>query len=141
MKNKVLYSFSNNIYSHCEIENKYGFFEEKAYVSDEDLDIANKWDGGRICEYRITIKTLKAKYKVMKERANGIKHACNVLRDNPHTDDLTVAMFERQASIAEREANKVKAQYQNMEENFDTFVEQLQNNRREARARVQDSLS
>ena len=148
MKQKILYADyeKETGFTNVTAENKYGTFHTFVHTEPEDFDIENRWDGFRFCDYKIYVETLKAKYKVLKERANGmatlVDRFCNSGRidksDNCLEDYKWIC---RQLGIARREAEEVKQQYENMKKNYPVYCDKVLQERRENRARIEKELS
>ena len=126
--------------AHVYKETKYGLFYGEVQAAPADEDIANQWDGYRFAELKCDIQAYKAKAKVMKERALGIEHACNVVaralvdqgNDN-FMDDAVYQKFERQRQVAWSNYYKAKELYEIMRDSYSGFCSQVIKQRREIR--------
>lgn len=113
-----------------EISSKYGNFIASASPCDSDIEWTTQWTGYRLAEYKCYIQLLKKKSLVMRERANGIKHALAVLTEKynsysmPLTNDyIFLDNLEHQYHIAKREYEKVRNMYEHLKQRYDSFVE------------------
>lgn len=134
--NTVSYPGETHLYK----ETKYGTFYGHVKVSEKDKDIANSWDGYRFAEMKCDIQAYKAKANIMKERALGIQHACNIVaralvdqsNDN-FMDDAVYQKFERQRQVAWSNYYKAKEQYEVMRDSYSGFCDVVIKQRREFR--------
>lgn len=81
MKNQILKEFwdkDTGVYR-LTVKNKWGVFSAESICADEDREFLSRWTGVHLCEYKILIKTFKAKAQAFSQRAIGIRHACKVL--------------------------------------------------------------
>lgn len=126
------------------LQNKYGTFTAKAQVHEKDRDIQNRWDGFKFCEYKIRIKTLKAKYKKLMARLEGMQileeRWCDWSFYKERNEDCycledfeTAAFLFSQVRAAHKEAEEVKREYKALEEKYVELSEALLDERRKAR--------
>lgn len=110
---------------------KYGTFYAECHAHEEDLDIANQWDGGMFAEYKCDLQAEQAKYKVLRERAKGIEHVCNILsrKYNPEYDACFADVL-YQLKVAKDVAQEQKQKCKRMRENYSAFCEKTLNERR-----------
>ena len=120
-------------------ETKYGTFTSYARPTETDKDIANSWDGFRFAETKCDIQAYKTKAKMMRERAKGIKHACDVVsralsvQNKNFTKDETYQKFYKQYKVAMKDYYKAKEQYEIMRDSYSGFCEQIIKQRRKIR--------
>lgn len=127
--------------SFLKVHTKYGTFSAFAICAKEDRPYQNRYDGFKICEYKIMVKALRAKYHALQERANGIKDVCTRFQKAGWTDkdeqlDAAHDWFAWQGEVAQREADKVKAQYKVLEENFKDYAAKVVRDRKWAREKM-----
>lgn len=116
-------------------ETKYGTFYGRAVACEEDEDIANSWDGFRFAEMKCDIKAYKAKAKMLRERAKGIKHAMDVIAfsDAELMFSECYEKLERQYNVALNEYDKAVDYYISLEEVYPAYCSQIIKQRREFR--------
>lgn len=124
--------------AHVYKETKYGVFFGEATAALEDEDIANQWDGYRFAEMKCDIQAYKAKAKVMKERALGVRHAYDVIVNSFKDDDFNLESevlykLNRQVQIAWRDYEKALHHYKIFKEMYPDYCDQIVRQRREFR--------
>lgn len=126
MKEQIIYAEydKNTGVSRMKKSNKYGIFSAEAHVHPEDRGIENRWDGLRFCEYKIDIKTAKAKARILRERANGLKHAvASIVPPEPDEEDYTWDKLLIQYTDAVMRAGEAETVYEHMKKNYYSFVD------------------
>ena len=123
--------------AHVIKETKYGTFYGRAVACEEDEDIANSWDGFRFAEMKCDIKASKAKAKLLRERAKGIKHALDVIAfsDAELMFSECFEKLEHQYYVALKEYEKEVEHYTSLEEIYPAYCAQIIKQRREFRNR------
>ncbi len=123
--------------AHIYKETKYGVFYGEAQAAPEDEDIANSWDGYRFAEMKCDIQAYKAKAKVMRERALGLQHACNVIAqaNKGNIYNEIYMKFERQLQVAWNNYYRAQEQYETLKNMYYDYCNQIIRQRREFRNR------
>jgi len=122
-------------------ETKYGTFISYAKPAEIDKDVANSWDGMRFAETKCDIKAYKAKAKIMRERAQGIQHACNVIvRSNAAkgidiVENEVYQQLQKQCDVAWNNYKRAREQYEIMRDSYSGFCDQILKQRRKMRNR------
>ena len=119
---------------------KYGLLSVVAKAHPADEDIANQWDGYRICEYKMDIEFMKHRVRELRARYEGARDAwatvvLNNFTNNNNSLDYTLALLdiEGQVNSYKREWSKAKQKYQELKKNYYTFCETVTQLRREFR--------
>ena len=124
MKTKVINFGIEGRTTHVTTQTKYGTFYGKVTCADEDLDVQNELDGYIFAETKCNIQAYKRRAKFLEQRAIGIKHAYNVLKNSGiSVDDPVMKKLNRQVKIAQREAEIANRLYQAFKANFKHLVE------------------
>lgn len=110
---------------------KWGETTSWATVDVEDVDIANQWDCYRLCDYKCDYKALLKKAKVMAERARGMEIAYNNLKNS--LDEKSLNKLHRQVKVAKRDAERARADANNMKKNYQRYADSVTENRRKIR--------
>lgn len=123
MKTKLINYDIEGRTTHVTIQTKYGTFHGKVTCADEDLDVQNELDGYLFAETKCNIQAYKKRAQLFEQRAIGIKHAYNVLKNSGiDADDPVMQKLERQIEIANREADKAKHTYDFLKGHFEDLV-------------------
>ena len=135
MKGKILDAFYDEEYhvSGVEKQTKWGTFFASTLAQECDLDIANEWDGQRFAEIKTDMMALKAKWKVMRERAKGVETAYNNLAQAHDENDPIMKALYRQVMAARKEAKGLKYRYDKMVENYPKLTDIVLDTRRDMR--------
>ena len=107
---------------------KWGTFTHVVRLSEEDKDIANRWDGW-------------SKGYAFIERANGINHAATVVAramydsgvsrvENPREFNKVLGKMRDQAYYAERDGRKYLKVAEEMRQHYPKFIEETLESRR-----------
>lgn len=144
MKQHIIYSNYDEELGLTEViaENKYGRFSAQAVCFEEDFNVQNRWDGFRLCEYKIYLQTLKAKYRKLMDRADGMFQMFERFdfESNIFNDEQLTKIFDymyKQVRTARNEAYKVKDQYEAMKKNYPMYCETILKERREMRNKIE----
>lgn len=130
--------------SRVKLNTKYGVFEHSVKIAEEDKDVENRHDGVKFALYKCQIDKMRAKGRVLRERANGMEHAANVLfaaatdptlRYWKYTGD-SVMLVRVQAEIMFDEARECFEEADSMEIDYPMMVETSLNTRRAFRKRA-----
>ncbi len=130
--------------SRVKLNTKYGTFDRSVTVADEDKDVENRHDGIKFAMYLCQIDKLRAKARTLRERANGMSHAGNVLfaaaADSNckywnYTAD-SVMLVRIQEEVARDEARKCDYQADELEKGYSAMVESVLNARRAFRKKA-----
>lgn len=104
------------------LSSKWGMFTEYAWPHDEDMDVANKWIGWHIAEYKCRIALQQARMNAMRERYYGLLsyeeqlwHSC------AYSDALR---------YAKKDWNDARDKYKNLKHNFQAFCKDQIESRR-----------
>ena len=137
------YNDSNGV-STIKLDTGWGVTERQVRLSEEDTDIANKWDGQRFAHYKCVADKYRFKARAFHERAIGVKSAISTLtqaykqKDTVLTDDIqyTIDMLNRQHDILERESQTYYQAAKDMKVKYVDYMEDILKNRREIRERI-----
>lgn len=142
MKTKIINHFYRDTITYLCVSNKYGIFEACAYPEDGDMDIVNRWDGYKFCEYKIQLQIMKVKIKKYKERLKGMDILLNSLapqiKEIGEYGDAQFDLYyagEKQRNILARDLDNLEQQYKRRMREYPKFCEKILNKRRELRNR------
>lgn len=146
MKGTILYAKydENTGVSTVTKATKYGTFTRSVRVHSDDQDIANQYDGCLFAEMKCDIAAHQEKAKFMRERAKGMDHMYNVLRNAAKTRKETMSfdaaavyddMF-YQIFVAYRLAENAQETCQTLKEAYKAFVNNTIQTRRAVRDRI-----
>ena len=127
---------------------KWGTFTHAVRLSEEDKDIANRWDGCKFAHYLCMIDKLKSKGHAFIERANGINHAATAVAramydggvsrvENPREFNKVLGKMRDQAYYAERDGRKYLEVAESMKQKYPEFVEETLKARRKFQKKEQ----
>lgn len=123
---------------------KYGEFTATTKVSEEDKDVANRWDGQRFAEYKCDLKALKRKADIMYIRYEGVQNAYNNmyetlynLADRSLDAEYMMYLMERQADHAYRQYEDAQNKYKAMCDNYKVYCDSVLQERRELRKHIE----
>ena len=114
---------------------RYGVFTGVACVSDEDLDIANKWDGQMFAEFKADIQIQRARVKAFYQRSLALNYVFDAMDDD---GSKTYKKLGRQARIAKRKYEEEKKRLERMTEQYPTMCDAVLKTRRHMRNRLND---
>lgn len=134
-------------------QTKYGTFTRSVRVHESDQDIANQYDGCFFAEMKCDIAAYKERAKIFKARADGIWHAYHVIvfaemqrvKNSLEKSDQEVKTgflapmlwnLDRQAQIADRDADNAYETYTILKDSYSAFVETSLRNRRYLRKKI-----
>ena len=142
MKGKILESeFEQGHSSWIIKETKYGTFFGQAFINtDKNLDIENSFDGCRIAEFRCDLQAVKEKSKWMRQRAIGIQHAYNVLKNNFEEDNPALQQLKRQEEIAWRDYYSTRCLYERMKEYEPFYIKNIVEERQKLRKIIEKTI-
>ena len=124
MKGKILNAKTQGRTTNVTKQTKYGTFHGRVTCADEDMDVQNELDGYLFAETKCDIQAYRKKVQFLKQRAIGIEHAYNVLKNSGiSADDPVMKKLNRQVKIAQREAEIANRLYQSFKANFKHLVE------------------
>ena len=129
-------NISNSGFSYLRKQTKYGIFDATVFLAEEDVDIDNSWDGLHFAEYKCDYQAQKEKAKRLYQRALGIKHCYNVLKDSIDIEDPIMKKIERQMEVAFHEADKCNEKVKRMKLNYKNYVQHQLNERRRIRQSI-----
>ena len=140
---KIDFSYTPGGASFMEKTSPYGNVRGAAFVHPDDLDVANQWDGARICEFRCDKEIAKRHRNKMRERYLGAKNLYTHIADwyaNKEYTEESEAMFaaiKRQVTGAYKEYMKAKDKYDKMSQKEYDFCDKVVNTRRNFRKRME----
>ena len=105
------------------LSSKWGKFTGYAKPHDEDVDVANRWSGWRIAEYKCRVKIMKKRAEAMRERYYGLVHYEDQLW---HSFSYSDAL-----RYAKRDWYKSREEYRNLKNNFREFCKDEVDSRRQ----------
>ena len=139
MKTKVINLGIEGRTTYVTTQTKYGTFHGKVTCADEDLDVQNELDGYIFAETKCNIQAYKRRAKFLEQRAIGIKHAYNVLKNSGiNVNDPVMQKLNRQVRIAYREADKAKMIYESSKKSFENLITSSINTRRKIKEKNKD---
>ena len=112
---------------------KWGTFSAVTQCSEEDLDIANEWDGQYFAELLCDIQAQEAKAKEFAARARGVQHLYNVIAKDVNEKNPMFLKVKRQLYIAKRDAEREKEMAKKMRESYPELTEAILKSRRKVR--------
>ena len=134
----------------------FGNFSAVAICSQEDIEdgIASKWDGMRIAYYKALLKYTKAKVSAYYQRYIGAKEAITVITDSDILYDMMDSFYSNEFLVEDKLPNMLnnsvkhmftkyqqeKAKYQELKKNFNSYVDSLQNTRKNVRNQIERIL-
>lgn len=104
------------------LSSQWGIFTEYAKPHDEDIDIANKWIGWHIAEYKCRIDLYQKKASAMRERYYGINYYSDMLHD--------ASKFHYAVRYAYNDWRRTQSKYNYLKDNFHTFCKDQVESRR-----------
>ena len=123
MKGKILNIKTQGKVTNVTKQTKYGTFHGKVTCADEDADVQNELDGYIFAEAKCDLQAYKKRAKYLEQRAIGIKHAYNVLKNSGIAiNEPVMQKLERQNKIAYREADKAKKVYESYALYFNDLI-------------------
>lgn len=105
------------------LSSKWGTFTGYAKPHDEDVDVANRWSGWRIAEYKCRVKIMKKRAEAMRERYYGLVHYKDQLYHSFSYNDAL--------RYAKRDWHKSREEYRNLKNNFREFCKDEVDSRRQ----------
>ena len=105
------------------LSSKWGTFTGYAKPHDEDVDVANRWSGWRIAEYKCRVKIMKKRAEAMRERYYGLVHYEDQLWHSFSYSDVL--------RYAKRDWYKSRDEYRNLKNNFKEFCKDEVDSRRQ----------
>lgn len=112
---------------------RYGVFTGVACVSDEDLDVANKWDGQMFAEFKADIKIQKARVKALYQRSFALNYVFDAMDDD---GSKTYKKLGRQALIAKRKYEAEKKRLDRMVDYYPEMCDAVLKTRRHVRGKT-----
>lgn len=104
------------------LSSKWGTFTEYAKPHDEDMDVANKWIGWSIAEYKCRMKLHQNRAAAMRERYNGlVSYEDQLLYSFKYNDALR---------YAKKDWYDARNKYNALKNNFRTFCKDQVESRR-----------
>ena len=123
MKGKILNAKTQGRVTNVTKQTKYGTFHGRVTCADEDMDVQNELDGYLFAETKCDIQAHKKRAQFLEQRAIGIEHAYNVLKNSGiDADDPVMQKLNRQVKIAHREASNARDVYIFSKRYFDSLV-------------------
>lgn len=123
MKGKILNAKIQGRTTNVTKQTKYGTFHGRVTCADEDMDVQNELDGYLFAEAKCNCQAYRKRAKYLEQRAIGIKHAYNVLKNSGiGIDDPVMQKLNRQIKIAYREADKAKEVYESYELYYNNLI-------------------
>ncbi len=104
------------------LSSKWGMFTEYAWPHDEDMDVANKWIGWHIAEYKCRMDLQQARMNAMRERYYGLLSYADQLYHSYEYDDAL--------RYAKRDWHDARDKYHNLKHNFQAFCKDQIESRR-----------
>ena len=105
------------------LSSKWGTFTGYAKPHDEDIDVANRWSGWRIAEYKCRVKMMKKRAEAMRERYYGIMSYASMLDDAKYFNDA--------CRWTKHDWYKSRNEYRNLKNNFKEFCKDEVDSRRQ----------
>ena len=139
---KIDFSYTSNGASFMEKSSPYGMVKGAAFVHPDDLDIANQWDGARICEFRCNKEIAKLHRNKMRERYLGAKNLYEHILQQYETikltgeEELMINAMNLQVKGAHKEYLKTKNKYDNMSQKEYMFCDKVVKARRDFREKM-----
>ena len=104
------------------ITSQWGTFTEYAKPHDEDMDVANKWIGWSIAEYKCRMKLQQKRAAAMRERYNGLV---------AYEDQLWYSFkYNDSLRYAKKDWYDARDKYRALKNNFHTFCKDQVDSRR-----------
>ena len=103
------------------LTSKWGVFTEYAKPHDEDIDVANKWIGWHIAEYKCRIDLQRARMNALRERYYGLLS---------YTDHFWYLMYRKPLRLAKKDWLDARDKYNNLKHNFKAFCKDQVESRR-----------
>lgn len=105
------------------LSSKWGTFTEYAKPHDEDMDVANKWIGWHIAEYKCRMDLQQARANAMRERYYGLLSYADQLYHSYEYDDAL--------RYAKKDWHDARDKYNNLKHNFKAFcTDQIESRRK-----------
>lgn len=95
------------------LSSKWGMFTEYACPHDEDIDVANKWIGWHIAEYKCRMDLQKARTNAMRERYYGLLSYVDQFHHSYEYDNAL--------RYAKKDWHDARDKYNNLKHNFQAF--------------------
>lgn len=142
MKGRVLSATYENGVSTVTKVTKYGTFTGSSKLQEEDRDIVSAILGGTFAEMKCDIQAYHQRARIMRERANGVRHAYNVVYeacymsagdDEPLALDDTLFRLARQADIADAIAEEAMDDYKDIRDSYPELVARILDQKRKIR--------
>lgn len=112
---------------------KWGTFSAVTECAEEDLDVANEWDGQYFAELLCDIQAQEAKAKEFAARARGVQHLYNVISKDVNENNPMFLKVKRQLYIAKRDAELEKEKAKKMRQTYPELTEAILKSRRKVR--------
>lgn len=109
--------------STVKMNTKWGVFTRTVNLQDEDMDIANKWDGCEFAHYLCQVDMHKAKAVAFKQRATGVKQALDSLKNSNRCDAKTEAQLQKLIDNMLNESDKNRVIAKTMRKRYLDFVD------------------
>lgn len=131
----------NDGISIVEKSSPYGIKRGVAVLHQEDEDVASQITGGTFAELQCDIEIEKERSKELAARARGMKHLRNMLTNEKYSSPCEAKILDvidRQIEVAEREAGISRVWAHNMKKQYNNYVEQFLDRKRELRKKIED---
>lgn len=129
MKTNIVYDSYNDDARMTVIgkQSKYGTFWSFTIADDEDFDVANKYTGYRLGEYKCDLKIMEKKIKQDSQRLIGMENIIKTVENsrNDWTDEEKAMLdrFRRQYYIAKRNLMNEKGNYKELRDNYSNYAD------------------
>lgn len=138
MKGFIINAHTNGKTTEVTKQTKYGTFKGQVVLHPEDADVKSQLDGYVFAEEKCDIKAMKMKARLFKERAKGVRHAYNVLRQSCDPKDEVMIKLERQVKQAWKLYEYYYETYLFIKDNYKPNIERLLAFRRQIRQKKND---